>query len=372
MPAEEMSETRHYSDETRLYHHPGPFRLEGGETLQGVQVAYRTWGRPRPEATLICHALTGSSDADDWWSGLFGPSRSFDPERDYIIASNVLGGCYGTTGPTSIPPGGTSWYGPGFPRVTIRDMVELQRALIDHLEVESLRLVIGGSMGGMQALEWAAMYPERVQGGVAIGVGANHSAWSVAFSEAQRAAIWADPKFSDGAYEPDDGPENGLAVARMIAMISYRGKANFESRFGRQTVEDEFEIRSYLRYQGQKLVARFDANTYLTLVEAMDSHDLARGRGELDEALAAIKTPFLTVGISSDILYPAAEVEELADGLSNARYQLLHAPQGHDSFLIDMANLDAIVTRFKNDLARGITPVDDFTAGTGRGASWAF
>lgn len=360
------------SDETRSYHHHGVFRLESGETLEEVQVGYRTWGEPRTEATLICHALTGSADADEWWEGLFGQTRSFDPDQDYIIASNVLGGCYGTTGPTSTQPGASRWYGNDFPRVTIRDMVDLQAALLDHLGVESLRLVIGGSMGGMQALEWAAMYPDRVKGGVAIGVGAHHSAWSVAFSEAQRAAIWADPKFLDGDYEPGEGPDNGLAVARMIAMISYRGKANFETRFGRKTLEDEFEIQSYLRYQGQKLVGRFDANTYLRLVDAMDSHDLARDRVEMADVLAGIKTPFLTIGISSDILYPAGEVEELAVGLPNARYQMLHAPQGHDSFLIDMANLDGIVSRFKNDLARGITPADDFATGAGRGSSWAF
>ena len=372
MPAENRSEPGPISDGTQFYRHQGVFDLESGEELEQIQVAYRTWGEPRTEAILICHALTGSADADEWWSGLFGPGRSFDPDRDYIVASNVLGGCYGTTGPTSTRPGTDRWYGSGFPAVTIRDMVNLQAALLEHLGVERLRLVIGGSMGGMQALEWAAMFPERVEGGVAIGVGAHHSAWSVAFSEAQRAAIWADPDFLDGAYPPGRPPERGLAVARMIAMISYRGKANFETRFGRRTVEDEFEIRSYLRHQGQKLVARFDANSYLTLVDAMDSHDLARDRGEMANVLAGIKTPLLTVGISSDILYPATEVEELAGGLPDARYQMLHALQGHDSFLIEMANLDGIVTRFKNDLARGITPADDFVTGTGRGASWAF
>ena len=360
------------SSETKFYNRPGVFRLENGETLEDVQVGYRTWGEPRSEATLICHALTGSADADEWWEGLFGPNRTFDPDHDFVIASNVLGGCYGTTGPVSLRPGTDRWYGRDFPRITIRDMVDLQAGLLDHLGVETLGLVIGGSMGGMQALEWAAMYPEKVDGGVAIGVGAHHSAWSVAFSEAQRAAIWADPKFLEGAYEPGQGPENGLAVARMIAMISYRGKTNFESRFGRKTLEDEFEIQTYLRYQGQKLVGRFDANTYLRLVDAMDSHDLARGRGDMDQVLAGLKTPFLTVGISSDILYPATEVEELAAGLPNARYQMLHAPQGHDSFLIDMANLDGIVSRFKHDLARGITPADDFATGAGRGSSWAF
>jgi homoserine O-acetyltransferase len=360
------------SDQTRFYQHPGAIDLENGETLEAVQIGYRTWGEPRSEAILICHALTGSADADDWWEGLFGPSRTFDPDNDYIIASNVLGGCYGTTGPTSTRPGSSEWYGRDFPRVTIRDMVQVQARLVEHLQVEQLRLVIGGSMGGMQALEWAAMYPDLVGGAAAIGVGSHHSAWSVAFSEAQRAAIWADPKFLDGAYEPGEGPDNGLSVARIIAMISYRGRANFESRFGRKTLEDEFEIQSYLRYQGQKLVGRFDANTYLRLVDAMDSHDLARGRGEMADVLTGMKTPFLAVGISSDILYPATEVEELASALPNARYQMLHAPQGHDSFLIDMANLDGIVSRFKNDLARGITPADDLATGAGRGSSWAF
>jgi homoserine O-acetyltransferase len=359
------------SKETRHFDLPGVFPLESGETLTGARVAYRTWGQPRPEAILVCHALTGSADADDWWQGLFGPSRSFDPDHDFIIAGNVLGGCYGSTGPTSTRPGTDRWYGRDFPPVTIRDMVNFQAELLDHLGVESLRLVIGGSMGGMQALEWAASFPERVEGAVAIGVGANHSAWSVAFSEAQRAAIWADPRYLGGDYEPGHGPDDGLAVARMIAMISYRGKANLESRFGRRTVEDEFEVRSYLRRQGQKLVARFDANTYLRLMDAMDSHDLARERGELHQVLAGIKTPVLAVGISSDILYPADEVEDLADALPNARYQMLHAPQGHDAFLIETANLDGIVSRFKNDLARGITPADDLSPGSARGAAWA-
>jgi len=359
------------SDDTKFHDLEGVFPLEGGETLIEPRVAFRTWGAPKDEAILICHALTGNADADEWWEGLFGSSRSFDPSNDYIIASNVLGGCYGTTGPTSTKPGTTHWYGGSFPGVTIRDMVHLQARLIDHLGVESLSLVIGGSMGGMQALEWAATYPDKVKGVAAIGVGAEHSAWSVAFSEAQRAAIWTDPRFEGGYYAPGQGPDNGLAVARMIAMISYRGKVNFESRFGRRTVEDEFEVRSYLRHQGQKLVDRFDANTYLRLVDAMDSHDLARDRGDPGTVLAGIKTPVLAVGISSDVLYPSSEVEDLASALPNARYQMLHAPHGHDSFLIDTANLDGIVSRFKNDLARGITPSDDLGPGSGRGAAWA-
>ncbi|MGA7227144.1 MAG: homoserine O-acetyltransferase [Acidimicrobiia bacterium] len=358
-------------DETRTLKLEGAFPLEGGEALDEVTVAYRTWGTPTSEATLICHALTGSADADEWWNGLFGPARSFDPDRDFIVATNALGSCYGTTGPTSPRPGADRWYGADFPAVTIRDMVALQARFLDQIGVETLDLVLGGSMGGMQALEWGAMYPERVKGVVAIGVGAAHSAWSVGFSAAQRAAIVTDPAFKGGDYRPGDGPDSGLALARMIAMISYRGRSNFESRFGRRIVDDEFEVGSYLEYQGRKLVDRFDANTYLRLMNAMDSHDLARGRGEMADVLGGLKTPTLAVGISSDILYPAEEVEEMARDLPNARYQLLHAPQGHDSFLIETANLDGIINRFRNDLRRGITPTDDSITSMGRGAAWA-
>jgi homoserine O-acetyltransferase len=220
------------SNETTIYQRPGVIYLESGETLEDVQVGYRTWGEPRSEAILICHALTGSADADEWWEGLFGSNRSFDPDHDFVIASNVLGGCYGTTGPISLRPGTDRWYGRDFPRITIRDMVDVQAGLLDHLEVETLGLVIGGSMGGMQALEWAAMYPDRVGGGVAIGVGSHHSAWSVAFSEAQRAAIWADPKFLDGDYEPRTGgrPTSSPASGERPWKTSSRSSPTFATR----------------------------------------------------------------------------------------------------------------------------------------------
>lgn len=358
------------SPDTRLYRHPEVFELESGRELRDVQVAYRTWGEPKPEAILICHALTGSADADDWWGGMFGEGRPFDPSRDYVISANALGGCYGTTGPTSPDPSGDGWYGAAFPEITIRDMVGLQGQLLNHLDVERLSLVIGGSMGGMQAMEFAFSYPDRIDGAVSIGAGTSQSSWGIAFSEPQRAAIIADPAFRRGNYEPGLGPREGLATARMVAMISYRGYANFESRFGRRVSEEGFEIQSYLRYQGKKLADRFDANTYLRLVNAMDSHDLTRGRGEREEVLASLTAPVLTVGISSDVLFPPPEVRDLAHSLPNGRYATLHASQGHDAFLIETEALSRIVSDFREELRTGVrSPIRDLEAA--RGAAWA-
>lgn len=354
---------------TRFFESPEVIHLEYGAKLQGARVAYRTWGTPRPEAVLVCHALTGNADADDWWEGLFGQGKTLDPDKDYIISSNVLGSCYGTTGPTSYPGGSVDWYGSRFPTVTIRDMVQVQAALLDHLGVKRLKLVIGGSLGAMQALEWAAMFPDRVDAVAAIAAGATQSAWAVGFSEAQKAAIEADARFRDGFYLPGDGPDDGLAAARMIAMVSYRGPDSFETRFGRRQTEEGFEVQSYLRYQGRKLVERFDANTYLGLVEAMDSHDLGRGRGPLEKALAAIDVPTLAVGITSDVLYPIAEVRALAGALPNCRYETLVASHGHDSFLIETDDLNRIVMKFARDVGEGRPAVQARYLTTGEGAA---
>ena len=250
------------SEDTKKLELSSSFELESGTRLSGVQIGYRTWGEPRDQAILICHALTGNADADDWWSGLFGPGRAFDPERSYIIASNVLGGCYGTTGPTSTMPGQDVHYAADFPLVTIRDMVNLQAKLLDALSVERLELVVGGSMGGMQVLEWAALYPDRVQAIAPVCTSAQHSGWTIGISEAQRSAIRADAGFRGGYYRLDKGPRGGLAAARMMALASYRSFPSFERRFGRSVTDaGSFEIESYQRYQGQKLVDRFDANS---------------------------------------------------------------------------------------------------------------
>ncbi len=328
---------------TRFLDLPGVFPLEDGGTLNGVRTAYRTWGEPQPEATLICHALTGSADADDWWEGLFGRDKVFDSSRGYIVAANVLGGCSGTTGPTSPQPGRPAPYGPDFPAVSIRDMVRLQSLLLTHLGVKRLRLVIGGSMGGMQTLEWALMYPDRIDAIVAIGVGSAQSPWALGLSEVQRNAIVTDPRFRAGRYGRNRGPDNGLATARMIAMCSYRSPESFATRFARIEDGDGYAVQSYLRHQGSKLVDRFDANTYLTLLAAMDDYDLGRGRGPSEAVLRRLRTPALVVGIASDVLYPIAEGRALARGLGNAKFAVLDGTQGHDAFLIETDLLNEIV-----------------------------
>jgi homoserine O-acetyltransferase len=325
----------------------GVLPLEGGEELHDVNVEVRTWGRFRKEATLVCHALTGSADADNWWGGLFGQGRLFDPAESFIVSMNVLGSCYGTTGPTSSPEPGT------FPTVTIRDMVHLQKIVLDQLSVTHLDLVIGGSMGGMQVLEWAVLYPEFVSTIVPIGVGSAQSAWAIGISEAQRSAILGASTRSEG-----------LATARMIAMCSYRSPMSFQSRFGRESDDGTFTAQTYLRYQGEKLVERFDADTYLTLLGAMDSHDLGRGRGPREAILNRIKHKALIIGTSTDVLYPVSETRAMAAAMPNAEFSVLDSPNGHDAFLIETDKLERIVTAF-------LTNEQSDSSISGLGASWA-
>jgi homoserine O-acetyltransferase len=326
---------------------PHPLTLESGEQLRDVRVAYRTWGRldhNSTNAVVVCHALTGNPNVDEWWGPLLGHGLALDPDRDFIISSNILGSCYGTTGPAdSRSP---------FPRITIRDMVAVQRALLPHLGVKRVRLVIGGSLGGMQTLEWALSAPELVDAIAPITTSAGHNAWQIAISESQRRAIFADPAWLDGNYEADRPPREGLAVARMIAMISYRSHASFASRFGRQERDGGFEVEEWLRHHGESLVDRFDARSYVTLTRAMDTHDVGRGRGGRDAALWSITQPALIVSVNSDVLYPPVEQEELAAHIPHARFEVLESDHGHDAFLIDMDALNQIVADFRARIAR--------------------
>lgn len=338
------------SKDTRYLRVTGAFELESGEVLRDVEVAYRTWGDPRNAATnaiLICHALTGSADVDAWWPNIIGTGRAFDPAQDYIVCANILGSCYGTTGPLSIDPASGERYRAAFPRVSIRDMVELQRRLLDDLGVQRLALVTGPSLGGMQALEWAASYPGRVDTIVPIGVGGRHSAWCIGISEAQRAAIAADPNWRGGFYTDDAPPTQGMAAARMMAVCTYRSWQSFDERFGRDRGDDEYEVQSYLQHQGDKINQRFDANTYVTLTHAMHTHDLARGRGEYSKVLRTIEQPALVVSVSTDALYPPEEQKVLADHLPNARYETLVSSHGHDGFLIETAALAEMIASFR-------------------------
>jgi homoserine O-acetyltransferase len=325
----------------------GVLPLEGGGELHDVTVEVRTWGRLQREATLICHALTGSADADEWWGGLFGKDRLFDPSDSFIVSMNVLGSCYGTTGPSSQSEPRD------FPEITIRDMVHLQKAALGQLGVTHLDLVIGGSMGGMQVLEWAVLYPSFVSTIVPIGVGSAQSAWAIGISEAQRSAILAAAT-----------PKDGLATARMIAMCSYRSPMSFQSRFGRESDGGAFTAQTYLRYQGEKLVERFDADTYLTLLSAMDTHDLGRGRGPREAILNRIKHKALVIGTSTDVLYPVFETRAMAAAMPNAEFAVLDSPNGHDAFLIETDRLEQIVTTF-------LANEQSDSSISGLGASWA-
>jgi homoserine O-acetyltransferase len=358
-----------------------PFVLEGGGVLREVTVAYETWGEldaDAANAVLVCHALTGDSHAagrsgpghptEGWWDALIGPGRPLDTNRWFVVCANVLGGCQGTTGPSSLDPGTGRPYGSSFPVVTIRDIVRTQVAVADELGVRRWLAVVGGSMGGMQALEWGVMYPDRVAGVVAIASTVAASALQISLSSVQRSSIVLDPKWRGGDYydaEPGDGPHFGLALARQSAQISYRTEQVFNERFGRKeldpldgryTLWQRFDVEGYLDYHGAKLARRFDANSYLVINRAMDLHDLGRGRGGTERALARITAPVLTMSIDSDVLYPPYQQELIDQTLrsigSDARHVEIHSPDGHDAFLIETDAVGAALVPFLDQLEK--------------------
>ena len=340
-----ISNKTHYFDSTESY------TTELGALIPSVRVAYRTWGTLNAEkdnVILICQALTGSADADAWWEGMFSPGGAFDETTDFIICSNVLGSCYGTTGPLSINPLTGTHYGPDFPLITIRDMVHVQRRLLAGLGIDRVKLAVGASLGGMQVLEWGFLYPDVVQALMPMGASGRHSAWCIGQSEAQRQAIYADRDWNNGWYDESKLPSRGLSAARMMAMCTYRSFENFQSRFSRdiQSSTGAFKVESYLHHQGRKLVERFDANTYITLTKAMDLHDLGRGRGEYEEVLRSLPVPVEILSINSDILYPKEEQEELARFIPKSRILYLDEPYGHDAFLIDVEKVSRMVREF--------------------------
>ncbi|HMX08465.1 MAG TPA: homoserine O-acetyltransferase [Microthrixaceae bacterium] len=347
-------------------------RLEGGGRLDVVDVAYETWGTLAGDganAVLICHALTGDAHVagssgpgqptPGWWDALVGPGRAVDTDRWFVVCSNVLGGCQGSTGPSSVAPDGRP-HGSRFPVVTIRDMVRVQAMLADHLGIGRWRAVLGGSMGGMQALEWATMFPERVARLVLASTTAAASAQQIAWSHIGRRAVAADPRFRGGDYydaEPGDGPHRGLAVARMCAQVTYRSDEVFTDRFHRTTLgpmeftlDPIFDVEGYLDYHGLKLARRFDANSYIRLNRAMDLHDVARGRGSTEAALSRITAPTLVAAVRSDGLYPPIQQHVLADGLASVGGDVtwvdVDSPHGHDGFLIETPQLAPPVRDF--------------------------
>jgi homoserine O-acetyltransferase len=361
-----------------------PLQLDAGVSLSPFQVAYKTYGRlneARSNAILVCHALTGDQHAASrnpvtdklgWWDTLIGPGKPIDTERYFVICPNVLGGCMGSTGPSSTNPATGKPWGLEFPVITIRDMVRSQAMLLDHLGIDTLFAVAGGSMGGMQVLEWAASYPQRVFAALPIACATRHSAQNIAFHEVGRQAIMADPEWKGGRYLLEGGnPRRGLAVARMGAHITYLSDAALHRKFGRKfqdrenptfSFDADFEVESYLRHQGISFVERFDANCYLYLTRAMDYFDLAADHdGVLSNAFKATQTRFCVVSFTSDWLFPTSDsramVRALNAGGARVSFAEIVTDKGHDAFLLEEPELFAIVRGFLDGagLARGLS-----------------
>jgi homoserine O-acetyltransferase len=356
-----------------------PLRLDCGVDLAPFQIAYQTYGTlndARSNAVLVCHALTGDQHVANvhpvtgksgWWESLVGPGKPIDTERYFIISTNVIGGCIGTTGPASVNPQTGKPWGLNFPVVTVRDMVRAQAMLLDRLGIETLFAVAGGSMGGMQVLQWAASYPERVFAALPIATGARHSAQNIAFHEVGRQAVMADPEWRGGRYLVEGtNPRRGLAVARMGAHITYLSDAALHRKFGRKfqdrsnptfSFDADFEVESYLRHQGITFVERFDANSYLYLTRAMDYFDLAADYGgALANAFRGTQTRFCVVSFTSDWLFPTPESRAVVHALNAAGARVSFAEivtdKGHDAFLLEEPELFAIVRGFLEGAGR--------------------
>ena len=356
-----------------------PLKLDSGVELSPFQIAYKTYGRlnaERSNAVLICHALTGDQHVasvhpvtgkNGWWETMVGPGRPIDTERYFVICSNVVAGCMGSSGPSSINPHTGEPYGLDFPVITIRDMVRAQAMLIDYLGIDTLFAVAGGSMGGMQVLQWAESYPDRVFSALPLAAATRHSAQNIAFHEVGRQAVMADPEWCGGRYFTEGtNPRRGLAVARMGAHITYMSDAALHRKFGRKlqdrsnptfSFDADFEVESYLRYQGSSFVERFDANSYLYLTRAMDYFDLAAEHdGVLANAFKNTQTRFCVVSFTSDWLFPTSESRAIVHALNATSARVSFAEivtdKGHDAFLLDEPELFAIIRGFLDGAAR--------------------
>ena len=356
-----------------------PMRLESGATLGPVTVAYETYGRlnaDKSNAILIVHALSGSGNAagyhnpDDakpgWWDDCIGPGKAFDTNRFFVICSNVLGSCYGSTGPASTNPATGKPYGLSFPVVTVGDMVRAQVKLMDHLGIDKLLTVAGGSMGGMQVLEWAAHYPQRIRSAMPLATTGRHSPMLIAFSEVGRQAIYADPNWNNGDYYGTGRkPDAGLAVARMVGHITYLSEESMHKKFGRRLrglerygyeFDTEFEIESYLKYNGNNFTRRFDANSYLYVTKAMDYFDLSQPTGSLAAAFVdSAHIKFLVVSFTSDWLYPSYHSKDLVSALTavgaDVSYLDIQSTWGHDAFLLEVETMTNLLGSFLDRLA---------------------
>ncbi len=365
--------------------------LQSGATLGPITLAYETYGRlnaDRSNVIMICHALSGDAhvagrhSSEDrkpgWWDDAVGPGKAFDTNKYFVLCSNVIGGCSGSTGPSSINPATGRPYGLSFPVVTVADMVEAQRWLLDALDIPSVLCVTGGSMGGMQSMQWAVSYPERVRSAIILASTPRVSAQSIALNEVPRQAIYADPNWSQGDYYGKEPPNAGLAVARMIVHITYLSEASMREKFGRRLQHreqygydfaTEFEVESYLKYHGNRFTTRFDANSFLYITKAIDYFDLSLGRGDLAEAFRDVTAKFLVLSYSSDWLYPPEQSEELVRALLrngiDASYVEIQSDYGHDAFLLEVERLGELTHDFLAKVERetnGVPPRNGLTA----------
>ncbi|MHC4799864.1 MAG: homoserine O-acetyltransferase MetX, partial [Planctomycetota bacterium] len=355
-----------------LFEPPDVLKLECGQTLGPIEVAYETYGQlnqARDNAVMICHALSGDAHVagyhkqDDkkpgWWDIMVGPSKGIDTNKYFVICSNILGGCKGTTGPSSINPASNRPWGLDFPIITIEDMVKVQKRLIEQLGIEKLLAVIGGSMGGMQVLEWAVRYPDNVVSAIPIASTARLNAQSIAFDAVGRNAILADPNFKEGQYNDGSGPDRGLAIARMVGHITYLSEQGMHTKFGRELRDaekysydfgSEFSVETYLDYQGRAFVERFDANTYLYITKAMDYYDLGAKFGSLAEAFKNVQAKFFVISFSSDWLFTPQQSRQIIDALltngKDVSYSDIDSSYGHDAFLLEPELLGRLIGGF--------------------------
>ena len=343
----------------------GDVHTEVGAVIEDAHIAYRRWGVPRGDLAgknnilLVEHALTGDSDAADWWCEAIGPGKALDTDEWCVICTNALGSCYGSTGPASEHPDGGVW-GSRFPAINMRDMVHAERAFLEALGIGRVHAIIGGSMGGARTLEWTLLYPEAVDYALVLAVSARASAWQIGIQSAQITSITQDPDWHGGDYHGTGcAPDAGLAAARRIAHLTYRGELEIDERFGTSAQAGEnplgpfradgqrFAVQSYLEHQGTKLTQRFDAASYVTLTEALNRHDVGRDRGGLNKALASSTVPTMIVGVDTDILYPYHQQEHLSRNLGNLLAMAkLSSPVGHDAFLVEARQMDRILRNF--------------------------
>jgi len=334
--------------ELKVYNSRKSLKLEKGGSLPVVVIGYHSYGTLNPEhnnVIWICHAFTANSDAADWWNGIVGEGCLFDPEKYFIVCANILGSCYGSTGPLSVNPETGKPYSLDFPDITVRDLVLAHELLRTHLGINKIHTAIGGSIGAQQAMEWAIIFPDLIENLIIIGAGARTTPWAIAFNESQRLALLADSTFQNDS--PEAG-QNGLIAARSIALISYRNYGAYNETQAEEDIEktQDFKASSYQRYQGQKLANRFHAHSYYSILGTFDSHNVGRGRKSVKNALSIIRAKTLVIGISSDLLFPPVEQEFLADHIHGAVFSEIDSIYGHDGFLVEVKKLSNIIEGF--------------------------